>query len=560
MQIEETIKTIRGKLLKIKVHNEKQVQNNHNEEATTSHEASKSITKDPSQTSDKPVAKKKKKKKNDQARKLTIKMPSMSSPARERIPKLKISLSEIYRIKRLKQERKRKKKLRLYVIARGQSLKREIMTPAHNALVESPNTITQQEPIDDLSLNNEVPNKPTSEQNLIPICYQKKSRDEQYKKYNLKNCQVVVKKIDILSTSIEPPDTSVLQKKSIKLNPPIVVQFAKNMPILRKRSSNPETAEGNESSTMLLLSDKSPNLASSSLREKLLETWEKSKPDTHDEIKALSEPTSSLLSKKLTKPDSQSLVQKKTKKSTIVLGAENSIGEKSNHPSVQKKTLNTYGPSVKNLTVKPILTENPNNIEKPLQHKQKLIKDSPNVKNQSTRKPLKVVEPLSEQMSPLINGNEKPLPIKINNPHTISAAIKFSPNPQEVLGYKTPPMITIPKDLIFPYQQNMILLNADTTMRQLRPWLKKSDHQKQSNICSEMINFDYCLASLFKCMASACSYYTNDSCVFHRHLRIHWENQPEDRNNYSQCPYCNFKGESSSNLIQHIKDEHGAAR
>jgi hypothetical protein len=126
-----------------------------------------------------------------------------------------------------------------------------------------------------------------------------------------------------------------------------------------------------------------------------------------------------------------------------------------------------------------------------------------------------------------------------------------------------PPMISIPNDIVFPLLQksNEVLLSSDSTMRKLRPWLKSSSHQKQLHFCDKMLKNEHCLASLFKCMASACDYYTNNSFLFHEHVRLHWENQKEDAKNFCQCPYCDFKNENSYlEYINHIIDNHGSTR
>lgn len=103
------------------------------------------------------------------------------------------------------------------------------------------------------------------------------------------------------------------------------------------------------------------------------------------------------------------------------------------------------------------------------------------------------------------------------------------------------------------------LLDPAQTLNKIRPWLHASEtkHQKQRDICDEMLKFD-CLAAVFKCMGIGCSFYTSDDSLFRQHLALHLQYQESDFKNFSLCPYCVFSGDTLNELVDHILDVHGA--
>lgn len=97
----------------------------------------------------------------------------------------------------------------------------------------------------------------------------------------------------------------------------------------------------------------------------------------------------------------------------------------------------------------------------------------------------------------------------------------------------------------------------------LRPWISIKEvkgRNKSKNACDEMLADRNCLAALFKCMGSDCTFYTSDKPLFVRHLELHHEYQNQDNENYMSCAYCIFTSNSIQNLTNHITEVHGFDR
>lgn len=90
----------------------------------------------------------------------------------------------------------------------------------------------------------------------------------------------------------------------------------------------------------------------------------------------------------------------------------------------------------------------------------------------------------------------------------------------------------------------------------IRPWLKDSEDMKSAENCQEMIKNTICLAALYKCMGSTCSFFTSVKNVFEQHLNFHEKRQIADRLNYLMCSYCNFVSDSIGELTQHVITAH----
>ena len=133
---------------------------------------------------------------------------------------------------------------------------------------------------------------------------------------------------------------------------------------------------------------------------------------------------------------------------------------------------------------------------------------------------------------------------------------------QELSHQIPPPMIKIPMSVVAEnfFRDKSVLLSSEFTLRKIRPWLKKSDHRKHLKNCEEMLKNGFCLSSLYKCMGSACSYFTNNSELFIKHLFSHIKHQTNDMNNFLMCSYCEFKERNPKELVEHIKLTHGNSR
>lgn len=85
----------------------------------------------------------------------------------------------------------------------------------------------------------------------------------------------------------------------------------------------------------------------------------------------------------------------------------------------------------------------------------------------------------------------------------------------------------------------------------LNAWLARTNDahfEKNSSSLQKMLTREG-LISTFKCMSTACSYTSLSQRYFERHLKFHEEMKVTDFLYY--CPYCFFKGESISSLMDH---------
>lgn len=141
--------------------------------------------------------------------------------------------------------------------------------------------------------------------------------------------------------------------------------------------------------------------------------------------------------------------------------------------------------------------------------------------------------------------------------------IKVSNSPRRVQPEKQTnkitPMVSIPNE--FMPMQN-VLLDPASTIKRLRPWLSppNSSHQKFERVCEEMMHVD-CLSALYKCMSYQCSFYTSKKEIFAEHLSYHLAKslQPTQKKNLFTCPYCDFRGCSVEEFINHITALHDSA-
>ncbi|CAG9802124.1 unnamed protein product [Chironomus riparius] len=92
----------------------------------------------------------------------------------------------------------------------------------------------------------------------------------------------------------------------------------------------------------------------------------------------------------------------------------------------------------------------------------------------------------------------------------------------------------------------------------MRPWIENSDYKSRKDQLEamKMINSSHCLASLYKCMGSTCSYFSNDKSLFEKHLELHHVHQKTDSQNYLLCCYCSFRPKSINVLLVHIENAH----
>lgn len=157
---------------------------------------------------------------------------------------------------------------------------------------------------------------------------------------------------------------------------------------------------------------------------------------------------------------------------------------------------------------------------------------------------------------------KKPFSIPTRSPNAESKTDIFQLTqvaPETSTNNSVQPMTTIP---------NQALLSSSYSVkkspRTLRPWLSEIQHSKNEKHCETMLNSEYCLAALFKCMASECDYYSSDFKYFIAHLKVHWNFRRGDFDNFSQCPYCKFKvAESDTSYIEyvnHIQNTHEASK
>lgn len=90
----------------------------------------------------------------------------------------------------------------------------------------------------------------------------------------------------------------------------------------------------------------------------------------------------------------------------------------------------------------------------------------------------------------------------------------------------------------------------------LRPWLVTgTESSKSTELITAMLSRT-ALCATYKCLSSTCSFFTDDSILFLKHLRLHDDQTPEDKLNYLKCSYCDFVGTSAIQLLNHIEIEH----
>lgn len=93
----------------------------------------------------------------------------------------------------------------------------------------------------------------------------------------------------------------------------------------------------------------------------------------------------------------------------------------------------------------------------------------------------------------------------------------------------------------------------------LRPWIKGGTNRKRNFVSRKMLGDYNCLAALYKCMGSSCSFFTSSKVLFHKHLDYH-QNDPNSDQNFKFCAYCKFSTDTSSELVAHIELTHGYDR
>lgn len=97
--------------------------------------------------------------------------------------------------------------------------------------------------------------------------------------------------------------------------------------------------------------------------------------------------------------------------------------------------------------------------------------------------------------------------------------------------------------------------NAMPPTRLLRPWL--DDDDKKSLGCIKKMTEVDCLRNLYKCMATACYYSTNNAVQFGKHLAVHAKiNVQCPQREYARCAYCLFKADTITALVNHFTVEH----
>lgn len=170
------------------------------------------------------------------------------------------------------------------------------------------------------------------------------------------------------------------------------------------------------------------------------------------------------------------------------------------------------------------------------------------------------IKTLTEELEHMVVLHILKETIKIANLPTQTPVVRHYTN-----DGKEHPMVSIPSILlpqpakkVEPESNIPILLDAIATTKKLRPWMHscKSNHQKKSDASTDQLKF-WCLSALYKCMSSTCDFFTNDAALFNKHLNIHSRHQSSDFDNFSNCPYCEYKGQKIDELVDHITDTHG---
>jgi hypothetical protein len=247
--------------------------------------------------------------------------------------------------------------------------------------------------------------------------------------------------------------------------------------------------------------------------------------------------------------------------------------------------LNRISTSESNLTVNPPADSNvlkinkclrENNEERKIKRKKGLAKRwirnknrSRTLKSSSASKKSGVTNtnPIEDsENSSLIRNEQNSAELNSNTPKDESIDVPVIVN-ENFENRRSPPMIRIRNDLLMPalIPQSGSVLSAFATQQRIRPWLKvNNEHQKNATFCTSMLSNNLCLASLYKCMAQQCDYYTSNAQFFFYHLGCHLKYESHDWNNFLQCPYCSFKTENVEDAakvyLKHIKDDHGTSR
>lgn len=96
-----------------------------------------------------------------------------------------------------------------------------------------------------------------------------------------------------------------------------------------------------------------------------------------------------------------------------------------------------------------------------------------------------------------------------------------------------------------PAVSKFLLMNA---------WLARTspEHCVKNSISLQKMLTKPSLISTFKCLSQSCSYTTLSQRNFQRHLKLHEEENGSEFLLF--CPYCLFKGESSSELLNHYTE------
>jgi hypothetical protein len=89
----------------------------------------------------------------------------------------------------------------------------------------------------------------------------------------------------------------------------------------------------------------------------------------------------------------------------------------------------------------------------------------------------------------------------------------------------------------------------------LRPWLSSVRDSKYPKAAEEMLKEEN-LLSFYKCMGSNCRHSTNNFELFSCHLKAHEQLQLQYED-FKNCAYCEFKAETCTDLLMHLKSVHG---
>jgi hypothetical protein len=504
--------------------NEPVVLNNENEHQQSAENTSKLST-------ESQATHKHKKKKN---KKIKILEPTMHmmSPRKERIPILKIKLSEIYNIKRQKQaKRKRKELLKNAALKNNNNIMLSKNENKNDAHINENNMQLIDENNDQLiSDEKDQPINKKNNQQMLPIIEQTKQ--------NLSNCSVRLKRLNV--TTLQKYSTPHEANENPKILKPIHLS--------KKRKSIEELPSG-----FKIIVKKPADMNKTAEMNKPAEACQKP------------EPTSGLKSI-LSSPNTRSTRSKSRSvdpEPAAAVAADSSLLK-----TILCSPAKVVAPLPKSVpSSTQAVASSPQVIPPPPQLKRVLSLPPPLIKMRVTaRKSLKTLPCLAP---PKISLPQFKMPEN-------SQQIKPEKSPQHVVritnsnhqSTSTSPMISIPTELVFPKskerQENRssrgILLSSEFTTKKIRPWLEKSRHRKMLNSCDEMLSNGNCMAAVFKCMGSTCSYFTNDQEIFKQHLQLHVKHNEGDRDNFQKCCYCENQADSVDELINHIFNVHGTSK